>query len=99
MYKFNNMNKKILTFDLLCVIVKLTIKVVSLGELRPAQVSLITTHLVHKCVVMTLKFIGDGAFGRSIREGVGGGRVKPKDKNVMMSRQSARTEKQCGMYA
>jgi len=39
--------KKILTFDVLCVIVKLTIKVVSLGELRLTQGNLITTHLVH----------------------------------------------------
>lgn len=53
MYKFNNMNKKILTFALLCGIFKITIKVVSLGELRLAQVSFITTHLVQQCVVMT----------------------------------------------
>ena len=54
MYKINNTTKKILTFDVLCVIVKLTIKVVSLGELRLLHETLITTHLVHKCVVMTL---------------------------------------------
>ena len=47
MYKINNATKKILTFDVLCVIVKLTIKVVSLGELRLAYETLITTHLVH----------------------------------------------------
>lgn len=69
MYKFNNMNKKILTFDLLCVIVKLTIKVVSLGELRLSQVSLITTHLVHKCVVMTLMLEYKDEFGLPMREG------------------------------
>ena len=55
MYKFNNMNKKILTFALLCGIFKLTIKVVSLGELRLTQGNLITTHLVQECVVMTLR--------------------------------------------
>ena len=47
MYKINNTTKKILTFDVLCVIVKLTIKVVSLGELRLADEALITTHLVY----------------------------------------------------
>ena len=47
MYKINNAAKKILTFDVLCVIVKLTIKVVSLGELRLADEALITTHLVY----------------------------------------------------
>ena len=56
MYKINNATKKILTFDVLCVIVKLTIKVVSLGELRLADEALITTHLVYQCVVMTLMF-------------------------------------------
>jgi len=55
MYKINNTTKKILTFDVLCVIVKLTIKVVSLGELRLAHENLITTHLVQECVVMTLR--------------------------------------------
>ena len=54
MYKINNTAKKILTFDHLCVIFKITIKVVSLGVLRPYAGNLITTHLVHKCVVMTL---------------------------------------------
>ncbi len=47
MYKINNTAKKILTFDVLCVIVKLTIKVVSLGELRLVYEALITTHLVY----------------------------------------------------
>lgn len=56
MYKINNTTKKILTFDVLCVIVKLTIKVVSLGELRLLHETLITTHLVYQCVVMTLMF-------------------------------------------
>ena len=56
MYKINNTTKKILTLDVLCVIVKLTIKVVSLGELRLLHEALITTHLVYQCVVMTLMF-------------------------------------------
>ena len=93
MYKINNTAKKILTFDHLCVIFKITIKVVSLGVLRPCAGNLITTHLVHKCVVMTLSVI---LFRAELPVDAGrlrrcdGGSEDRRPISVMMSRQPAR---------
>ena len=91
MYKINNTAKKILTFDHLCVIFKITIKVVSLGVLRPYAGNLITTHLVYQCVVMTLMFDSFKrlyALAGRLRR-CGGGSEDRRPIGVMMSRQPA----------